>query len=50
MGIALVMTLIFTLTSAVLWQIDFGRNPIDDARQKAIAAKLAAKAEGDAGY
>ena len=47
-GIALVMTLIFTLTSAVLWQIDYGRNPIEDARQKALAAELAAKIERDA--
>ena len=43
MGVALIMATIFTLTSAVLWQIDYGRNPIDDARQQAKAAKLAAK-------
>jgi hypothetical protein len=41
MGVALVMTLIFTVTHAILWQIDYGRNPIDDARQDAAAAKLA---------
>ncbi|MFK8041788.1 DUF4956 domain-containing protein [Congregibacter sp.] len=41
MGVALVMTLIFTLTNAVLWLIDYGRNPIDDARHDAAAAKLA---------
>lgn len=44
MGVALVMTLVFTLTGAVLWAIDYGRNPIDDVRQEAAAAKLAAKA------
>ncbi|HWM28554.1 MAG TPA: DUF4956 domain-containing protein [Woeseiaceae bacterium] len=48
MGIALAMTLIFTLTSAVLWQVDYGRNPIDDAREEALAAKLAAKGRRDA--
>jgi len=43
MGVALVMAMVFTLTNAVLWQIDYGKNPIDDARQEAKAAKLAAK-------
>lgn len=43
MGVALMMTLIFTLTNAILWQIDYGQNPIDDARQDAAAAKLARK-------
>ena len=43
MGVALMMTLIFTLTNAILWRIDYGRNPIDDARQDAAAAKLARK-------
>lgn len=43
MGVALIMTLIFTVTSTVLWHLDYGRNPIDDARQDAKAAKLASK-------
>jgi hypothetical protein len=43
MGVGLMMTLIFSLTNAILWQIDYGRNPIDDARQDAAAAKLARK-------
>ncbi|WP_439108199.1 DUF4956 domain-containing protein [Congregibacter sp.] len=43
MGVALIMTLVFTLTNAVLWQLDYGRNPLDDARQDVAAAKLAAK-------
>ena len=43
MGVALMMTLIFTLTNAILWKIDYGRNPIDDARQDAAAARLAKK-------
>jgi hypothetical protein len=47
MGVALMMTLVFTLTNAVLWRIDYGRNPIDDARQDAAAAKLAKKLRPD---
>ncbi|MDH4071752.1 MAG: DUF4956 domain-containing protein [Gammaproteobacteria bacterium] len=43
MGVALIMTLIFTLTNAVLWQIDYGRNPVDEARRAADAKKLAKK-------
>lgn len=43
MGVAFVMTMIFTLTHAVMWRIEYGRNPIDDARQEAARAKLAAK-------
>jgi len=27
----------------VMWRIEYGRNPIDDARQEAARAKLAAK-------
>lgn len=43
MGVAMIMTMIFTLTHAVMWQIEYGRNPIDDARQQAKHAKLAKK-------
>ena len=43
MGIALIMTIVFTVTAAILWNMDYGRNPIDDARREAKAAKLAAK-------
>ncbi len=43
MGVALVMTMIFTVTNAILWRIDYGRNPIDEARRDAATAKLAAK-------
>lgn len=43
MGVALIMTLLFTLTNAILWQIDYGRNPIDDARRELAAAKLSKK-------
>jgi len=43
MGVALVMAMIFTLTSTVMWMFDYGQNPIDDAKQAAKAVKRAAK-------
>ncbi|MEO1081763.1 MAG: DUF4956 domain-containing protein [Pseudomonadota bacterium] len=43
MGIAVVMAIIFSLTATVMWKIDYGRNPIDDAQQQAAATKLAKK-------
>ena len=43
MGVALIMTMVFTLTSTLLWVLDYGRNPIDEARRKVAAAKLAKK-------
>lgn len=46
MGVALVMAMVFTLTNAVMWMIDYGQNPIDDERQAARMAKLAAKKTG----
>jgi hypothetical protein len=47
MGVALVMSMVFTLTHAALWYVDYGRNPIDDARQDAAALKLAKKLRQD---
>jgi hypothetical protein len=32
LGIAAVMAVFFCFTNAILWRIEFGRNPIDDAR------------------
>jgi hypothetical protein len=46
MGVALIMTMIFTLAHAVMWKIEYGRNPMDDVRQEAARAKLAAKVGG----
>ena len=43
MGVALMMTLVFTLANAIMWQTDYGRNPIDDARRDVAAARLARK-------
>jgi len=40
LGVAAVMAMFFCLINAVLWHIDYGRNPTDDARQQARRAKL----------
>jgi hypothetical protein len=32
LGIAALMAVFFCFTNAILWKMDFGRNPIDDAR------------------
>lgn len=34
LGVAAVMALFFCLTNAVLWGMNYGKNPIDDARRK----------------
>ena len=34
LGIAAIMALFFCMTNAILWGIDYGKNPIDQARQK----------------
>jgi len=47
MGVALVMSMVFTITHAVLWYLDYGRNPIDDARQDVAALKLSKKLRHD---
>ena len=38
LGIATVMALVFCMTNAVLWRLDYGRNPIDEMK---IATKYA---------
>ena len=40
LGVAAIMALFFCMTNAVLWQLDYGKNPIDEARQKGKLAKL----------
>jgi len=40
LGVAAVMAMFFCLVNAVLWQMDYGRNPADDARRAAKKAKL----------
>ena len=45
------MTMVLTITSAVLWHLDYGVNPVDEARQEVsrakIRSKLSARREAD---
>lgn len=41
LGVAAIMALFFCMTNAVLWHLDYGRNPVDDARREAKRVKLA---------
>jgi len=40
LGIASVMAVFFCFTSAILWQLEYGENPLDKARQERKRAKL----------
>lgn len=40
LGIAIMMALFFSLTNAVLWGMNYGQNPIDDANRARKRAKL----------
>jgi Domain of unknown function (DUF4956) len=40
LGIAAMMAVFFCFTNAILWKMEFGRNPIDDARAAKKHAKL----------
>jgi hypothetical protein len=40
LGIATVMAIFFCFANTYLWQIDYGRNPLDDARAAKERAKL----------
>jgi hypothetical protein len=40
LGIATVMAIFFCFANTYLWQIDYGRNPLDDARAARERAKL----------
>ncbi len=40
LGIATVMAIFFCFISTLLWQFDYGRNPLDDARTERDRAKL----------
>lgn len=39
LGIALVMSMFFCFTNIVMWAVDYGRNPVDEARQERKRAK-----------
>ena len=41
LGVAAMMALFFCMTNAVLWQLDYGKNPVDEARQEAKRSKMA---------
>ena len=40
LGVAAIMALFFCMTNAILWGMDYGKNPIDDARRKKKRAKF----------
>ena len=40
LGVAAVMAMFFCLVNALLWHMDYGKNPVDDARRAAKNAKL----------
>ena len=39
-GVAVVMSIFFCFANLVLWKIDYGKNPYDDAIRKKKRAKL----------
>ena len=41
LGVAAILALFFCMTNAVLWHLDYGRNPVDEARREAKRVKLA---------
>ncbi len=40
LGIAIVMAVFFCFANAILWQIDYGQNPVDDAKREKKRARL----------
>ncbi len=40
LGVATVMGAFFCFSNLILWKMDYGRNPVDDARQRKKRAKL----------
>lgn len=40
LGVAAIMAVFFCFTNAILWKIEFGQNPIDDARMAKKRAEL----------
>ena len=40
LGVALIMSMFFCFTSVVMWALDYGRNPGDEARMARKKAKL----------
>jgi uncharacterized membrane protein YhiD involved in acid resistance len=42
LGVAAMMAAFFCFSNLILWKMDYGRNPVDDARQRKKRAKLEA--------
>jgi hypothetical protein len=40
LGIAIVMAVFFCFANAILWQMDYGQNPVDDAKREKKKARL----------
>ena len=40
LGVAAIMALFFCMTNAILWYVDYGRNPIDEKRKQAKRDKF----------
>jgi hypothetical protein len=40
LGVAAIMALFFCMANAVMWGMDYGKNPLDDARRKAQREKF----------
>ena len=43
LGVATIMALFFCVTNTMMWQLDYGANPVDDARRHAKDKKLRKK-------
>ena len=40
LGVGIVMAIFFCFANAILWQIDYGQNPVDDAKRERKSASL----------
>ena len=40
LGVGVIMAIFFCFANAILWQMDYGRNPVDDAKRKKKSASL----------
>jgi hypothetical protein len=40
LGVGIMMAMFFCFANAILWQINYGQNPVDDAKREKIGARL----------
>jgi hypothetical protein len=40
LGVAIIMAIFFCFTNAILWQMDYGQNPVDDVKREKKSASL----------